>query len=142
MWGLSRQYHRPNKWRTGKPDIDGDVNFNFPLASLENPLLLGVRQLSESPARSTKCAFIFYVCFVSSSMSWSTKDSGLVPECIFDRPSVPLLMAYAQSKYTSERNLDQAAKVAGLRTIIYGVDQVAGPVSKGGLWGKRESLPY
>ncbi|KAL9579715.1 MAG: hypothetical protein Q9212_004940 [Teloschistes hypoglaucus] len=118
-----------------------EVNFNLPLASFEIPHLLGVRQLIDFSARSAKGASILYVSSVSSAMNWSTKDSSLVPEYIFDDPSVSLPMGYAQSKHIAERILDQAAKVAGLRTTICRVGQVAGPVGQSGIWNRREWLP-
>lgn len=118
-----------------------EVNFNLPLASFEIPHLLGVRQLIDFSARSTKGASILYVSSVGSSMNWSPKGPSIVPECIFDDPSVSLPMGYAQSKHIAERILDQAAKVAGLRTIVCRVGQVAGPLSRSGVWNRLEWLP-
>ncbi|KAL9583368.1 MAG: hypothetical protein Q9203_005113 [Teloschistes exilis] len=118
-----------------------EVNFNLPLASFEIPHLLGVRQLIDFSTRSTKGASILYVSSVGSSMNWSPKGPGIVPECIFDDPSVSLPMGYAQSKHIAERILDQAAKVAGLRTTVCRVGQVAGPLSRSGVWNRREWLP-
>ncbi|KAL8638538.1 MAG: hypothetical protein Q9228_004312 [Teloschistes exilis] len=118
-----------------------EVNFNLPLASFEIPHLLGVRQLIDFSTRSTKGASILHVSSVGSSMNWSPKGPGIVPECIFDDPSVSLPMGYAQSKHIAERILDQAAKVAGLRTTVCRVGQVAGPLSRSGVWNRREWLP-
>lgn len=50
-------------------------------------------------------------------------------------------MGYGESKYVSELLLEAAREKSGVSAAVCRVGQLAGPVSKGGVWNKQEWLP-
>ena len=74
-------------------------------------------------------------------MEWPNAHEGNMPEEIVDDWSLPQQMGYAESKYVSERLLDEASRVSGVPTAICRVGQVAGPTSGKGSWREGEWFP-
>ena len=74
-------------------------------------------------------------------MEWPTAHKGNMPEEIVDDWSLPQRMGYAESKYVSERLLDEASRVSGVPTAICRIGQVAGPTNGKGSWREGEWFP-
>ena len=72
---------------------------------------------------------------------WTAKDASPVPERVLDDWEMPEPIGYAESKYTAERLLDDARRVAGVNCAICRVGQIAGPVAQNGIWNRNEWLP-
>lgn len=117
-----------------------EVNFNLSLESFE-PHVNGVRQFIDFSAHSTYNACIFFISTIGTVMEWPVSHTGKMPEAVIDDWSLPQPMGYAESKYVSERLLEEAGRVSGVPVEICRVGQVAGPVSQTGRWSMREWFP-
>lgn len=81
-----------------------------------------------------------FISSVSSVGGWTGEDP-VTEQPIFDL-SVANNMGYGQSKLISERLLDEAARVSGVRSAVCRVGIIAGPVEKRrGTWNKHEYIP-
>lgn len=117
------------------------MDFNLSLESFE-PHVAGVRALIDLSSQSQKKAPILFTSSVSTLGNWPTKHPGeKVPEKAFHDFAIPLAMGYAESKYVAELLLEDAVNESGISAAICRVGQLAGPVSKGGMWNKQEWLP-
>lgn len=114
------------------------MNFNWALASFR-PYILGVRHLVDFSIASSFRAFILFISSVSSVGSWT--GEGSVPEQPMQDLSMASEMGYGQSKLISEKILDEAARVSGVRSAVCRVGIIAGPVEKSGVWSKHEYVP-
>ncbi|KAL8948969.1 MAG: hypothetical protein Q9222_004891, partial [Ikaeria aurantiellina] len=118
------------------------VDFNLALISFK-PHVIGVRNLitlsSQSPARAP----IIFTSSIATLSNWSVKHAGeKVPEAPFHDYSIPSASGYGESKYVSERILENAAHKANVPSAVIRVGQLAGPViKKGGIWNPWEWLP-
>lgn len=117
-----------------------EVNFNLSLDSFE-PHVKGVRQFIDFSVHSTYGAGIFFISTISTVTEWPASHSGKMPEAVIDDWSLPQPMGYAESKYVSERLLEEAGRVSGVPVDICRVGQVAGPMSRTGRWSMREWFP-
>lgn len=117
-----------------------EVNFNLSLPTFQ-PHVNGVRQFIDFSAHSTYGASIFFISTVSTVMKWPVNHTGKMPEQVIDDWSLPQPMGYAESKYISERLLEEASRVSGVPVRICRVGQVAGPTSQVGRWSMREWFP-
>jgi len=112
------------------------VDFNLSLESFE-PHVAGVRALIDLSSQSQKKPPILFTSSVSTLGNWPTKHPGeKVPEKAFHDFTIPLAMGYA-----AELLLEDAVNESGISAAICRVGQLAGPVSKGGMWNKQEWLP-
>ena len=116
------------------------VNFNLSLQSFE-PHIHGVRNFIDFSTNSAHNASIFFISTVGTAMGWPAAREGNMPEEIVDDWSLPQEMGYAESKYISERLLDEASRISSVPTTICRVGQVAGPTSGKGLWREGEWFP-
>ena len=116
------------------------VNFNLSLQSFQ-PHIQGVRTFINFSTSSAHNASIFFISTIGTAMEWLTAHEDNMPEEIVDDWSLPQQMGYAESKYVSERLLDEASRVSGVLTAICRVGQVAGPTSGKGLWREGEWFP-
>lgn len=112
------------------------VDFNQSLHSFSGNIS-SVQHLIDLSANSTFGAEIFFI----SSVSTIASKRGNVAETIFDEWETPGHMGYAQSKYISERLLNEAAKESNIPTAVFRVGQIAGPTTPDGHWPKKEWLP-
>lgn len=101
----------------------------------------GGRKLVDLSAHSTYGASIFFVSTISTVMKWPVNHTGKMPEAVIDDWSLPQPMGYAESKYVSERLLEEASRVSDVLGKICRVRQVAGPTSQMGHWIMREWFP-
>lgn len=121
------------------PDNQWPVNFNWVLSSFE-PHIRGVRNLVDFSLSSLHKPFLLFVSSVSAVGGW--KGRTPVPEKPIYDLSVAGEMGYGQSKLISELLLDQAAKIAGVRSACCRVGVVAGPVERmAGAWNRHEYIP-
>lgn len=119
------------------------VNFNTSVASFE-PHITGVRNLITFAYTCTYDTTLFFVSSVSVAANWSRVSGNQVTV-----PELPIAdwrasrMGYGQSKLISERLLEDAAKLSGLKTVTCRVGQIAGPITHGtmGSWNKQEWVP-
>ena len=116
------------------------VNFNLSLQSFQ-PHIQGVRNFINFSTSSAHNASIFFISTIGTAMEWPAAHDGNMLEDIVDDWSLPQQMGYAESKYISERLLDEASRVSGVPTTICRVGQVAGPTSGKGLWREGEWFP-
>lgn len=116
------------------------VNFNLSLQSFQ-PHIHGVRNFIDFSTNSAHNASIFFISTIGTAMGWPAAHEGNMPEEIVDDWSLPQQMGYAESKYISERLLDEASRVSGMPIAICRVGQVAGPTSGKGLWREGEWFP-
>ncbi|KAK0507032.1 hypothetical protein JMJ35_010490 [Cladonia borealis] len=116
------------------------VNFNLSLQSFQ-PHIHGVRNFINFSTNSAHNASIFFISTIGTAMEWPTAHRGNMPEKIVDDWSLPQPMGYAESKYVSERLLDEASRVSGVPTAICRVGQVAGPTNGKGSWREGEWFP-
>ena len=116
------------------------VNFNLSLQSFQ-PHIHGVRNFIDFSTNSAHNASIFFISTIGTAMEWSTIHEGNMPEAIIDDWSLPQQIGYAESKYVSERLLDEASRVSGVPIAICRVGQVAGPTSGKGSWREGEWFP-
>ena len=116
------------------------VNFNLSLQSFQ-PHIYGVRNFIDFSTNSAHNASIFFISTIGTAMEWPTAHKGNMPEKIVDDWSLPQQMGYAESKYVSERLLDEASRISGVQTTICRVGQVAGPTSGKGSWREGEWFP-
>lgn len=117
-----------------------EVNFNLSLGSFQ-PHVNGVRQFIDFSAHSNYGASVFFVSTISTVMEWPVSHTGKMPEAVLNDWSLPQPMGYAESKYVSERLLEEASRVSGVPVKICRVGQVAGPTSQMGRWSLREWFP-
>lgn len=101
----------------------------------------GVRQFIDFFAHSTYGASIFFISTISTVMEWPVSHTGKMPETVINDWSLPQPMGYAESKYVSERLLEEASRVSSVPVKICRVGQVAGPTSQTGRWSMREWFP-
>lgn len=118
-----------------------EVDFNLSLESFSKVHLRGVRQLIDFSSRSSKGSVIFFISSIGTVAQWNVDNEGPVPEVIIDDWNIPQEMGYAESKYISERLLDEASTVTGIPTAVCRIGQIAGPTTVDGLWTKGEWLP-
>ena len=127
--------------RSTHPDNQWQVDFNLSLESFE-PHIAGVRELIDLSSKSAKKPPILFTSSVSTLNNWPAKHPGeKVPESAFHDFTVPAAMGYGESKYISELLLEAGAEQSGVPAVICRVGQLAGPVRKGGMWGKQEWVP-
>ena len=117
-----------------------EVNFNLALQSF-HPQIKGVRSFVDFSVHSTYAAFIFFISTISAVANWPIKHSSNMPEEIVDDWSLPQATGYAESKYISERLLDEAVRISNVPSAICRVGQVAGPTSRQGVWRVGEWFP-
>ncbi|KAL8707220.1 MAG: hypothetical protein Q9220_007714 [cf. Caloplaca sp. 1 TL-2023] len=120
------------------------VDFNLALTSFK-PHVAGVHNLitlsSQSPGVRPP---IVFTSSIGTLGNWNAKHAGeKVPEHPFHDYSIPSATGYGESKYVSERILENAAqREAGVPSAVIRVGQLAGPVVKGGgVWNPWEWLP-
>lgn len=118
-----------------------EVNFNLSIQSFQYPHVHGVRQFINFSSQSKYGAFIFFISTISTAMNYPASHTGPMPESIIDEFSLPQGMGYAESKYISERMLDEAARVSGVKSAVCRVGQVAGPTKGTGVWRTGEWFP-
>ena len=112
------------------------VDFNQSLDSFSSNIS-SVQHLIDFSANSTFGAELFFI----SSVSTVASKRGSVTETIFEEWETPGSMGYAQSKYISERLLNEATKESNIPTTVFRVGQIAGPTTSDGHWPKKEWLP-
>jgi thioester reductase-like protein len=115
-----------------------EVNFNLSIDSFE-PNISGVCQLIRFCLHSAREPFIFFISSLEAVRGWSNKHVGMVPEITLTDWSVCGDTGYAKSKMLAERLLDTSK--AGVRSVIFRVGQIAGPIAEKGIWSKQEWLP-
>ncbi|KAI9820172.1 MAG: putative NRPS-like protein biosynthetic cluster [Pycnora praestabilis] len=119
-----------------------EVDFNLSLESFVATHVHGVRQFIDFAGLSSKRAQIFFTSSISTLMNWHANHTGKVPEAFDHDFGVPQPMGYAQSKYVSERLLENAGKVSKIPVSVCRVGQIGGPImSDKGMWNKQEWLP-
>ncbi len=116
------------------------VNFNLSLQSFQ-PHIHGVYNFINFSTNSAHNTSIFFISTIGTAMKWPTAHEGNMPEEIVDEWSLPQPMGYAESKYVSERLLDEASRVSGVPTAICRIGQVAGPTRGKGVWREGEWFP-
>lgn len=123
------------------PDNQWQVDFNLSLESFE-PHIAGVSDLIKISNQSPNKPPILFTSSIATVGNWSFKHSGeKVPEHAFHDFAIPSAMGYGESKYVSERLLELAKEQSGVPAAIVRVGQLAGPVTKNGVWSKQEWLP-
>ncbi|KAF8576738.1 acetyl-CoA synthetase-like protein [Ramaria rubella] len=118
-----------NAWR---------VNFNLSLSSF-TPMIRGVRNLVNLTLHSPKPApprFIF-TSTVGVYRNWKALSRPL--EAPIEDPQMVLGSGYSESKWISERILEEAAKTTPLRPIIVRIGQMTSNHS--GAWNSGDWLP-
>lgn len=74
-------------------------------------------------------------------MHWEDVFNGPVPEVALGDWRTMQETGYAQSKAVSERLLEHAACASNVDCIICRIGQVAGPISRRGMWNPKEWFP-
>ncbi len=117
------------------------MDFNLSLETFE-PHIAGVREFINLSSKSAQKPPILFTSSVSTLVNWPAKHPGeKVPEKAFHEFTIPGAMGYGESKYIGELLLEAGAEKCGVPAIVCRVGQLAGPVLKGGVWGKQEWLP-
>ncbi|MCJ1295167.1 hypothetical protein MMC34_006729 [Xylographa carneopallida] len=134
------------------------VNFNLPLAHYAAQLH-GVRRLVDFASQSAHGAVLFFVSSISAVLRWghtttttttnhttttpsiSTSNGSKVPETPLADFSLPERMGYGESKFVAERLLAAAHAASRIPIAICRVGQIAGPLSRAGMWSPAEFVP-
>ncbi|KAI5992475.1 hypothetical protein EDD15DRAFT_2168052 [Pisolithus albus] len=113
------------------------VNFNYTLASYTSSLQ-GVRNLVNLARYTTsdRSPRFIFTSSVSVLRNWS--GGSPVPEVALPNPEVAVGLGYAESKWTAEQILGEAAD-RGLRVSIFRIGQLSG--SPNGYWNPHEWFP-
>ncbi|KAJ0161032.1 Carboxylic acid reductase, partial [Colletotrichum tanaceti] len=113
------------------------VNFNISVETFE-PHVRGVRHWVDFSLRAAKNVPVVFVSSIGTVDAWT--GPGPVPESRLLDLSLPST-GYGRSKLVSSLILDEATRRAGVPTAVVRVGQVAGPVSRDGVWNRQEWLP-
>jgi thioester reductase-like protein len=117
------------------------VDFNLTLESFE-PQIRGVRNLLDFSFLSKNKAPVVFISTISTALGWGAKTPGsAVPEAIIHDFEAPERIGYGESKYICELLIENFGKTSGISTAIFRTGQIAGPLSKKGLWNKQEWFP-
>ncbi|PIL33563.1 hypothetical protein GSI_04186 [Ganoderma sinense ZZ0214-1] len=114
------------------------VNFNRPITSFEEDIQ-GVRNSMDLALSSpfTNAPAVIFVGSITVFCNW--KMAGPVPEIPIDDPASSFGMGYAESKWVSERILQNVALERGAHTVVVRVGQIEG--DRMGHWNEREWFP-
>ncbi|KAK8119240.1 uncharacterized protein PG998_003866 [Apiospora kogelbergensis] len=114
------------------------VNFNWTVTSFQ-PHICGVRNLVNLCLSSKHDPFLLFISSVSAVGAWPVLEP--VPEAPI-RDLAYATMGYGQAKLVSEKILERAVAVSGLRAAVCRIGVVAGPVERPeGLWNRHEYIP-
>ncbi|OBR08840.1 Thioester reductase domain-containing protein [Colletotrichum higginsianum IMI 349063] len=113
------------------------VNFNISVETFE-PHIRGVRHWVDFSLRAAKNVPVVFISSIGTVDTWA--GPGPVPETRLLDLSLPST-GYGRSKLVSSLILDEATRRAGVPTAVVRVGQVAGPVSRDGVWNRQEWLP-
>ncbi|KAL1598059.1 putative secondary metabolism biosynthetic enzyme [Paraconiothyrium brasiliense] len=117
-----------NSWR---PD------FSIPVLSFEKPFLLGLRNVIDWAANSTKRPRIVFISSIAAVGNWSKvfPSQAEIPEALISDASVAMHMGYGESKCVGERILQVAHDVCEIPVNIIRVGQIGGHgMTPGGKW--------
>lgn len=78
---------------------------------------------------------------ISTALGVAKTPGSLVPETIIRNFAAPEPIGYGESKYVSELLIEDFAKTSGVATTVFRTGQIAGPLSKRGVWNKQEWFP-
>jgi thioester reductase-like protein len=102
----------------------------------------GVQNLLSLKSHSASRALLLFLSSVSSVQNYGTKHPDqIIPESMITDASALEPTGYGESKYISERLLDDFSLVSKLSTVILRTGQIAGPLSIEGSWQKKEWVP-
>jgi thioester reductase-like protein len=117
------------------------VDFNVPLESFEAQIH-GVENLLYLSAKSTKSAPLGFCSSIATVLRWMNHHpTKRVPAEVLDDLDAPEAMGYAESKYVSERIIDNFTKATGIGSVVLRVGQIAGPTTDKGCWNRQEWFP-
>ncbi|KAK0105234.1 hypothetical protein ONS95_004375 [Cadophora gregata] len=117
------------------------VDFNLPIEFFESQVH-GVRNLLDFSLKSTKQAPLMFTSSISAAFGWmDTYPLAKVPEAIISSFKAPEKIGYAESKFMCEQLLDRFTTASGVTTAVLRTGQIAGPITKNGMWNKQEWLP-
>lgn len=117
------------------------VDFNLTLESFK-PQIQGLKNLLDFAADSSHRAPLVFVSSVSTVTRWlDLHPMDTVPEAIFQDFDASEIMGYGESKFVGEHMLDRFSNATNLRTAVFRVGQIAGPVHSNGVWNRQEWFP-
>lgn len=117
------------------------VDFNLSIESFE-PQVLGVRNLLNFSFDSRYKAPLTFISSISTVLEWQSNHPGeKVPSAVVHDFDAPEYVGYGESKYISERLLEEFSRNSGISTAVFRTGQIAGPISTKGSWNKQEWLP-
>jgi thioester reductase-like protein len=116
------------------------VDFNLTIESFESQIR-GVRNLLNFSFYSRNKALLVFVSTISTALGVAKTPGSFVPETIIRNFAAPEPIGYGESKYVSELLIEDFAKTSGIATAVFRSGQIAGPLSKRGVWNKQEWFP-
>jgi thioester reductase-like protein len=117
------------------------VDFNLSIESFE-PQIRGVRNLLNFSFNSKQQAPLVFISSISTVLEWlSDNPESRAPAAVLHDFEAPENLGYGESKYVSERLIEEFSKTSGIQTAVFRTGQIAGPLSKKGSWNQQEWLP-